>query len=95
MITIIQKLFSYYFFRCLALWLGECLQVGEWEILGKQENSKDQKQLVVKQKVEKVMCQTVNVNSEQMKEEHQGVDNSIFDMPSIVVSVVSDFLESS
>ena len=69
--------------------------MGEWEILGKQENSKDQKLPMVKQKVEKVMCQTANVNSEQIKEEHQGIDNSIFDMPSIVVSAVSDFLKSS
>lgn len=69
--------------------------MGKWEILGKQENSKDQKLPVVKQKVEKVMCQTANVNSEQIKEEDQGADNSIVDMPSIVVSAVSDFLERS
>ena len=69
--------------------------MGEWEILGKQENSKDQKLPMVKQKVEKVMCQTANVNEKQIKEEHHGVDNSIVDMPINVVSVVSDFLESS
>ena len=69
--------------------------MGEWEILGKQENSKDQKLPMVKQKVEKVMCQTANVNEKQIKEEHHGVDNSIVGMPINVVSVVSDFLESS
>ena len=78
--------------------------MGEWEILGKQENSKGQKLPMVKQKVklpmvkqkvEKVMCQTANVNEKQIKEEHHGVDNSIVDMPINVVSVVSDFLESS
>ena len=50
---------------------------------------------MVKQKVEKVMCQTANVNEKQIKEEHHGVDNSIIGMPINVVSVVSDFLESS
>ena len=69
--------------------------MGKWEILGKQGNSKDQKLQIVKQKVEKVMCQTANVNEKQIKEEHHGVDNSIVDMPFNVVSVVSDFLESS